>query len=243
LRPPISVFPDLWRKSLNQRDSNAYRLDAKYLARQITDRILREQLKRPFVSKMATRSGGNMSEKICDRRVRREWSLNLLEAGKCPLPPRMHPNLAERQHVVRFDGTEDGEERFSYWLHFPNSVADKEEPASQQQYDTVVGLYGEGPASRAQASYLISAWYYADEINRPQRFSFSAPRRKLILLGVSAYILSHPELRLTVQRLSALQHHQGKNIAVESTKPFQPVMQFANDLIADMQGAGAKIFG
>lgn len=180
---------------------------------------------------------------MSDRKVRRYWSLDLAQAGK---PPALagRPVKAERQHIVSFEGREAEEERFSYWLTFPQDESDDETPPTQKQYDAVAHFYDEGPATRAQAGYLISAWYYADEIRSARNFSFSAPRRRLIHLATSAYILSHPELRQKVRSWSEFRWREPvKAVGIERTTPYRPVLQFAHDLVADMQAAGAQIFG
>lgn len=135
---------------------------------------------------------------MSDRRVRRNWSLDLSEAGKVPASVAK-PVKAERQQIVVFEGRDGDIERFSYWLTLPDDALDNETPPTQKQYDAVSHFYNHGPATRAQAGYMMSAWYYADEIRSAQRFKFSAPRRWLILVAVSAYILSHPELRRKVR--------------------------------------------
>lgn len=180
---------------------------------------------------------------MADRTITRSWTLDLAGAGKSrPLPVR--PAAGPRQHIVRFEGSEGDTEKFSYRLTFPDDEARPEEPPSQKQYDAVCDFYGEGPASRDQAGYLMSAWYYADEIKSAQNFPFTAPRRKLILVGVSALILSHPEIRSKVRSWSQFRWREPtRAVQIERTQPHAAVMQFANDLIADMQGAGAEIFG
>lgn len=177
-----------------------------------------------------------------DRRVRRDWSLDLSQAGKIPLLTK-RPIRAERQHIVTFEGREAKEERFSYWLTFPSDAEDAEQP-TQKQYDAVAAFYGEGPTTSVQAGYLISAWYFADEIKSTRNFSFSAPRRKLIHVATAAFILSHPELRKKVRDWSQLQWRQPERaVRIERTTPYKPALQFASDLVADMQSAGAEIFG
>jgi len=180
---------------------------------------------------------------MSDRRVRRNWSLDLTQAGKIQ-SLAIRPVRAERQHIVFFEGREVDEERFSFWLTFPNDEDDVETPPTQRQYDTVVDFYGEGPATRTQAGYLISAWFYADEIRSARHFKFPAARRRLIHIATSAYILSHPELRKKVQAWSGFRWREPtKAVPIERTTPYKPALQFAHDLIADMQGAGAEIFG
>ena len=67
------------------------------------------------------------------------------------------PAFAGRQNVVTFEGREENEERFSFWLSFPDDENNPEELATQKQHDTVLDFYGECPAIRAQAGYMISA--------------------------------------------------------------------------------------
>lgn len=178
-----------------------------------------------------------------DRTTTRSWALDLSEAGEPkPLPGR--PAAGPRQHIVRFEGREEGVERFSYRLTFPDGETEPEEPPSQKQYDAVCDFYGEGPASRDQAGYLLSAWHYADDIRSARNFRFTAPRRRLILVGASAFILSHPEIRRKVRQWSQFRWREPtKAVQIERTQTYAAVMQFANDLIADMRGAGAAIFG
>lgn len=180
---------------------------------------------------------------MADRTTTRHWTLDLAQAGKSPVVGR-RPCAGPRQHVVSFEGSEGELERFSYRLTLPDDESVGEEPPSQRQYDAVCDFYGEGPASRDQAGYLMSAWHYADEIRSARNFRFSAPRRKLILVGASAYILSHPEIRQKVRQWSQLLWREPtRAVRIERTQPFRAVMQFADDLIADMQAAGARIFG
>ena len=180
---------------------------------------------------------------MADRTITLPWTLDLAQAGKVkPLAHR--PLAAIRQHIVRFAGRDADTERFSYRLTFPDDEGVPEEPPTQKQHDAVVAFYGEGPASRDQAGYLMSAWYYADEIRSAHNFAFSAPRRRLILVGASAFILSHPETRSKVRRWIQFRWREPvKAVQIEKTEPYTAVMQFANDLVADMQGAGAAIFG
>jgi hypothetical protein len=169
--------------------------------------------------------------------------LDLTQAGKIPSGAE-RPVRAERQQIVSFEGREGDEERFSFWLTFPNDPDDPETPPTQKQYDTVVAFYGEGPATHAQAGYLISAWFYADEIRSERNFKFSAPRRRLIHVATSAYILSHPELRRKVRAWSEFRWREPeKAVSIGRTTPYRPALQFAHDLIADMRSAGAEIFG
>lgn len=180
---------------------------------------------------------------MSDRRVRRSWSLDLSQAGKTPALANRPPK-AERQHIVSFEGREADEERFSFWLTFPDDECNAEIPPTQKQYDAVLDFYGEGPATRAQAGYLISAWFYADEIRSARNFKFSAARRRLIHIATSAYILSHPEFRRRVRAWSQFTWREpSQAVRIERTTPYQPALQFASDLIADMQGAGSEIFG
>lgn len=150
----------------------------------------------------------------------------------------------ERQRIVSFDGVEGGKERFSYWLTFPVDEEDDETPPSQRQYDAVSDFYGEGPSSRSQAEYLISAWFYADDISSARNFKLSALRRDLIHIGTAAFLLSDPHLRRKVRDWSAFQWRRpGEAVRMERTTPYRPALQFASDLIDDMRGAGASIFG
>lgn len=91
---------------------------------------------------------------------------------------------------------------------------------------------------------MISAWYFAEEIKSVDNFKFSAPRRALIQIAASAYILSHPEIRKKVRDWS-LFRWQNPIAAVDAKRvtAYKPVMQFANDLVADMRADGATIFG
>lgn len=70
---------------------------------------------------------------MSDRRIRRNWSLDLTQAGKAPLLA-VRPLKAERQHIVSFEGRAADEERFSFWLTFPDGETDPETPPSQAQY-------------------------------------------------------------------------------------------------------------
>lgn len=181
--------------------------------------------------------------RVADRTITREWALALADAGKVP-PLAKRPALGPRQHIVRFEGREADDERFSFRLTFPHDEDDPDKPPTQKQYDTVCDYYGEGPVSMRQAGYLISAWNYADEIRSAQRFKFSAPRRRLIHVAASAYILSHPEIRQKIRAWTDFSWREpGKAVTIERTKPYGAVMMFAHDLIADMRGAGAEIFG
>ena len=180
---------------------------------------------------------------MTDRRIRRNWALDLTLAGKQPVLAA-RPLRQERQHIALFEGREGSDERFSFWLTFPNDDDDPQLPPTQKQYDAVSDFYGEGPATRTQAEYLISAWYYADEIRSVRNFSFTAPRRRFIHVATSAFILSHPEYRRKVRAWSAIQWRDpGKAVRIQRTTPYKPALRFASDLIADMQGAGAEIFG
>lgn len=180
---------------------------------------------------------------MADRTITREWTLDLADAGKVqPLAKRPADGL--RQHIVRFEGREGSEERFSFRLTFPHDEDDPEKPPSQKQYDTVCDYYDEGPLSARQAGYMLSAWYYADEIRSVERFKYSAPRRKLIHVATAAYILSHPEMRQKIRAWNGFSHREpGEAVTIERTRYYGAVMMFAHDLIADMQGAGAEIFG
>lgn len=180
---------------------------------------------------------------MVDHIVQRNWSLDLDEAGKVkPLVER--PGKGPRQDIARFDGRSGTEEHFSYRLTLPLEEYDPELPPSRKQYDTVCDFYGEGPCSSLQAACLISAWYYAEEIRSVERFRFSAPRRRLIHLATSAFILSVPAVRRSVRAWSenGWRNPSAASI-IERSRPYATVMQYAHDLIADMQGAGAEIFG
>lgn len=181
--------------------------------------------------------------RMTDRRIRRNWALDLTLAGKQPLLAA-RPLRAERQHVVLFEGREGRDERFSFWLTLPNDDDDPQTPPTRKQYEAVSEFYGEGPATWMQAEYLMAAWYYADEIRSVRNFGFTAPRRRLIHVATAAFILSQPELRRKVRGWSALRWRDpGRAVRIQRTRPYEPAMLFAADLIADMQGAGADIFG
>lgn len=171
------------------------------------------------------------------------WTIDLAQAGKAPARS-VHHGEAGRQGIVSFEGRDGNEGRYAILMTFPDDETVPEEPATQRQHDAVVAYYGEGPANWEQAGYLMSAWNFAEEIKAARNFPFTAPRRALIHVATAAYLLGHPELRVSVRNWSDHRWRSpGRAASIEKTAAWRPALRFAADMIADMRAAGAAIFG
>ncbi|MBO9712485.1 hypothetical protein [Sphingomonas sp.] len=178
-----------------------------------------------------------------DRVTHRHWELDLSLAGKVK-PPKKRRYKARRQQIVRFLGQDGSIERFAIRMTIPYPGYEAFNPPSQAQYSAVMDYFQECCETPFQASTMLSARDYAEAV--ADRFSFTAPRRRLIALSTAAFILSDREVRALVRSL---------NIATRSGKYSGParrsahvgcykrVTGFASKLIDDMRGEGSEIFG
>jgi hypothetical protein len=98
--------------------------------------------------------------------------------------------------------------------------------------------------TRSQAHTLLSAKEYAEEI--ATGYSFTAPRKRLLSLCTSAFILSDREMRSIVSTWS-IARWSGRIAGFGYTRTYRDVNKkvqtFAARLINDMRRDGAEIFG
>jgi hypothetical protein len=142
---------------------------------------------------------------------------------------------------MSFAGRDNGVERFSVRLTFPDP-GDDETPPTQRQHDVVVDYFGQGPETQRQADFMISARFYADEVVQ-NHGRYNAHAVELLRRGAAAYILSHPEIREKVTAWSGFRwRNPTQAVVIERTMSYRPTLQFGEDLIADLRDQGSQLF-
>lgn len=174
-----------------------------------------------------------------DRVATRILELDLSLAGKVT-PPKRRPAKRHRQQVAHFLGREGAVERFAIRQTIPYPGYEAEAPPNQAQYGAVLDFFLEPAETRYQANLLLSARDFAGEV--AQRWSYNAYRRRLIWICSAAYILSDTKLRSRVRTWN-IARRSPRSRADAYGAQFRLVSKFADRLVADMQAAGAKIFG
>lgn len=180
---------------------------------------------------------------VTDRVTTRLWELDLSCAGSVYSPKR-RPLRRKRQSVVLFVGREGTIERFAIRQTIPYCGYEVACPPSQTQYGAVCDFFAEVCETRFQAHTLLSARDYGEAVAK--RFSFTAPRRRLIWLSATAVILSDKDLRSRVRSWSERCWSRASpdlSFGIASHKPYKLVTKFTAELIDDMRAEGAAIFG
>jgi hypothetical protein len=178
-----------------------------------------------------------------DRATDRIWEIDLALAGKAR-PSAIRPAKRKRQKIARFEGREGTVERFSFRQRFPHPQHEAFSPPSQAQYGAVCDFFADVCETRSQAATLLSARDYAEIVSKS--FPFTAPRRRLIWICATAFILSDKELRSRVRAWDIRCWREGSSdiaCGIAFHKPFKQVAKFAQRLIDDMRSQGAEIFG
>ena len=178
---------------------------------------------------------------VSDRVTTRLWELDLSLAGKVR-PPKKRPANRRRQKIARFIGREGTIERFEVRQTIPYCGYEVECPPSQAQYGAVCDFFVEVCETRFQANTLLSARDYAGIVS--QGFPFTAPRRHLIWLCTTAFILSDKELRSLVRTWN-ISHRGRSGVSARGAylRCYKKIAKFASRLVDDMRGTGAEIFG
>ncbi len=178
---------------------------------------------------------------VADRITTRSWELDLSLAGQVRLP-KTRPANRKRQQIARFIGREGTIERFSVRQTIPYCGYEEFCPPSQAQHGAVSDFFLDNCETRFQASTLLSARDYAEDVARG--FSFTAPRRQFIWVCTTAFILSDKELR-SLTRSWNISHrgYSGASARGAYLRCYKKVAKFASKLVDDMRGSGAEIFG
>lgn len=180
---------------------------------------------------------------ITDRATTRVWELDLTTAGKVR-SLNARPANRKRQRIVRFVGREGMIERFAIIQTIPYCGHEMDCPASQAQYGAVCDFFEEPCETSFQATTLLSARDYAEEIS--SGFSFTRPRKRLIWLCTSAFILADKELRSFARAWHIGRDRRGSAAHSSSAsyrRLYSRVSTFASKVVDDMRGEGAEIFG
>ncbi len=176
---------------------------------------------------------------VSDRTTKREWSIDLREAGKARAFSKL-PTKHRRQRITTFLEREGDIEHFAIRQTLPYRGYEGEAYPSQAQYGAVADFYLQCCETRFQAHTMLCARDYARVI--ASQWKFTAPRRELIWLSVAAYILSDRDLRARIRSWNA-RANMHIETGIANHPPFKKMHKFVGKLVADLQSQGSTIFG
>lgn len=184
-----------------------------------------------------------MTVEISDVTISQEFTFDLAEAGQC-YRRKDRPANRRRQKMIRFIGREGDIERFTVHQIFPVVGSLNSDPPSPRQIEAVEHFFGRRPETRWQAHTMLSARDYGLEV--ANRYRFTAMRRKIISVAVTAFLLSDPTLRDDVRRWCEARNKEpspGISAGIANHRPYKAAGVFAEKMIQDLQGAGSDAFG
>lgn len=184
-----------------------------------------------------------MTVEISDETISQEFTFNLAEAGQC-YRRKDRPVNRRRQKIIRFLGREGDIERFTVHQTFPIVGSLNSDLPSPRQIEAVEHFFGRPPQSRWQAHTMLSARDYGLEV--ASRYRFTAMRRIIISVAVTAFLLGDPKLRDDVRRWCEARNREpspGISSGIANHRPYKTAGAFAEKMIKDLRGAGSDAFG